>query len=231
MTATAPSPGTPTGPAHRAARRAAADRTAPVPPGPSTPAQPALTPEQARTARRGALSGLAATAAWVALGAESVVRGGEMHYRDALWTIPWTLTMITFAHLHVLQRRHNRWTAAAGGAVLVTMAMLLVGFSGLVLGVDRLAVLGFPLGALLWLVAMVPFGVATARAGVVPVRVGVALALLEPGSILTGLALSPIAGLHERGNFSGGLEKGLVVLVLATALGAAAGRAARHENP
>jgi hypothetical protein len=157
-----------------------------------------------------------------------VIRGGEMHYRDALWAIPWTLTLLTFAHLHVLQRRRGRWVAASGVAVLVTMGMLLAGFTGLVLGVDALALLGFPLGALLWLVAMVPFGIATARAGVVPRGVGIALALLEPGSILAGVALSPLAGLHDRGNFSGGLEKGLVVLLLAAALGAAADRAARR---
>ena len=35
---------------------------------------------------------------------------------------------------------------------------------------------------------------------------------------VTGVALSPIAGLHDRGNCSGGLEKGLVVLLIALAL-------------
>jgi len=74
---------------------------------------------------------------------------------------------------------------------------------------------------------MIPFGIATARGGAVPRRIGVALALLEPGSILTGIALSPLAGLHDRGNYSGGLEKGLVLLMVAFALDAVGSRLRR----
>jgi hypothetical protein len=195
------------------------DRTTAAPPAP-------LDPSAARTAHRGAVFGFAATAAWIALGAESVVRGGEMHYRDVLWTVPWVLTILTFAHLHALQRhRLPGWGRAAGIAVIVTMVILMIGQVSLVIGLDFLTVLAFPAGVIAWLVAMIPFGVATAKARILPRRVGVALVLLEPGSILAGVALSPIAGLHDRGNFSGGLEKGLIVLMLAMALEAAVGRA------
>ncbi len=185
----------------------------------------------ARTARRGALSGLAATAAWIALGAESAVRGGEMHYRDLLLVIPWTLTMATLWYLHVLQRdpcrRLERWSFRA---VVSSMILVLVGGAGLLLDIDALKMLGFPLGALLWLTTMALFGTATARAGVVGRYVGVALALLEPGALLGGLLLSPILPVYDRGNYWGGLEKGLVILVLARALWRLAHNQSPHAN-
>lgn len=54
------------------------------------------------------------------------------------------------------------------------------GIVGVLLDIDAIKVLGCPLGAGLWLAAVVPFGVATVRAGVVPAHVGAALAVLEP---------------------------------------------------
>ncbi len=161
----------------------------------------------------------AAAVAWVLLGAESVARPGVYHVRDVVWVVPWLLTAAAFAGLHQRQRRRDRrgerWSFRL---VMAAMGAVLVGQAGVVLDVAALKVLGFPLGALLWLAALIPFGVATARAGVVPRRVGVALALLEPGSILTGLALAPIAGLADRGGYSGALEKGLVLALLAVGL-------------
>ncbi|RNM12619.1 hypothetical protein EFL26_18575 [Nocardioides pocheonensis] len=175
-------------------------------------------PEHAGVRRAGA-AGVVAAAAWIALGMDSTVRGGEMHYRDALVMVPWVLTMVTLAGVHLAQRdRLRRWGHVAFGVLGLAMVLGLLGDLGTVLDIAPLATLGFPLGALLWLVAMVPAGVATYRAGVLPRRVGVLMALLEPLSIATGVALSPIAGLHDRGNYSGGLEKGLVVLMIALAL-------------
>lgn len=183
---------------------------------------PATLPDDARRAARiGARVGIAAGVAWLALGLESTIRGGEMHYRDPLWMVPWVLTMATLAALYRAQRHalppRGRVAARLLGG---TMVLVLAGNVGLSLGLDGLAVLGFPIGATLWLAAMIPFGVATVRAGVVPRRVGIALALLEPGSILCGILLSPIAGLHDRGSYSGGIEKGAVLLLVALALAA-----------
>jgi hypothetical protein len=170
------------------------------------------------TARRGARIGFAAAIAWIVLGAESAWRGGEMHYRDVLVIVPWTLTLITFWHLHALQRsggsRLERWSFIT---VVTAMTLVLVGGAGVLLDVDPLKILAFPLGALLFLAAMVAFGIATARAGAVPRYVGVALALLEPGALLTGLLLSPILPIYDRGSYYGGVEKGLIILLLARA--------------
>lgn len=168
---------------------------------------------------RAAAAGFAASAAWILLGAESTIRGGELHFRDAVWPVPWVLTMITLTGVHQTQRdRLGRGGHAAFGVLGIAMLLVLLGNVGTVLGIGALEVLGFPLGAMLWLLAMVPAGVATYRAGVLPRRVGVLMALLEPLSIATGVALSPIAGLHDRGNYSGALEKGLVLLLIALAL-------------
>jgi hypothetical protein len=175
------------------------------------------TSDERRLSRYG-VAGLAAVS-WLLLGVESVLRPGQHNYRDALWLVPWLLTAAALRQLHLAQRspaaRLERWSY---GAVIAAMAGCLAGNLGLLLDIDALELLGFPLGALLWTLALVPFGIATVRAGEVPRHVGIALALLEPGSILTGLALSPIAGLSDRGGYSSGIEKALVLWLVARAL-------------
>jgi hypothetical protein len=171
----------------------------------------------ARVSRYG-VAGLAAVS-WCLLGVESIVRPGQHNYRDALWLVPWLLTAAALHRLHVAQRRPGaRLEHWSYGVVLAAMAACAAGNLGLLFDIEALMALGFPLGALLWTLALVPFGVATVRAGVVPRHVGVALALLEPGSLLTGLLLSPIAGLADRGAYSAGIEKGLVLWLVARAL-------------
>jgi hypothetical protein len=49
--------------------------------------------------------------------------------------------------------------------------------------------------------------------------------MIEPGSLIAGLILAPIAGLHELGSYSAGLVKGLVTLLVARAQWRLAGRA------
>ena len=183
------------------------------------------------TVRRGMIAATAATAAWILLGAESVLRPGSMSYRDAVWLIPWSLTAVVLAYLHMIQRdRAGRLERGSFWAVITAMGLAAAGTLGVLLDIDALKVLGFPLGAVLWVAAMLPFGVATVRAGVVPAYAGVALALLEPASLLTGIVLSPIAGLHDRGSYSAGLEKGLVTLLVARALWRLARNAGRDTE-
>jgi hypothetical protein len=107
------------------------------------------------------------------------------------------------------------------GILGVAMVLVLAGNAGIVFHIASLEALGFPGGAVLWVLVMVPAGVVTYRAGVLPRRVGVLIVLLEPLSMATGLALSPIAGLYDSGNYSGAVEKGLVLLVIARALAGA----------
>ena len=77
-----------------------------------------------------------------------------------------------------------------------------LGNLGLVLNMPSLAKLGFPAGALLFMVGLAAFGIGTWRAKVLPRYAAVALMLWEPGSIATGLLLAPISPLHERGTYS-----------------------------
>ena len=83
------------------------------------------------------------------------------------------------------------------------------------------AFLAFPGGAIIWTVGLIWYGIATWRAGVFPRYVGLALILFEPGSILTGLALSPISPLHDHGAYSAGIEKGAAMALLALGFRAA----------
>jgi hypothetical protein len=158
---------------------------------------------------------LAAGASWLLIGLESTVVGGEQHYRDWLMFVPWTLTMVTFAGLYHLQRsRLGRAGTAAFAVLELAMGLAWLGQAGVVLGIDALAGLAFPLGAMLFAVGLVGAGVATYRAGLVPKRYGVLLAGLEVLSVLNGILLSPIAGLHDRGSYSGGIAKGVVLLLV-----------------
>ena len=169
--------------------------------------------------RHAARLAAAAATAWVLLGVDSVLRPGEHDERDVWWVAPWLLTAAALTGLHLRQRRPDRrGERLSFRLVIAAMAAVFLGQVGVVLDVAALKVLGFPLGALLWLAALVPFGVATVRARVVPRRAGIALALLEIGSILTGVVLAPVAGLAERGAYSGALEKGLVLALLAAGL-------------
>ena len=170
---------------------------------------------------------LASGCSWLLIGLESTVVGGEQHYRDWLMFIPWTLTMITWAGLYDLQRSRLGWFGKAAFAVLeIAMAIAWLGQVGVVLDIDALAGLAFPLGAMLFALGLVGAGVATYGAGLVPKRYGVLLAVLEVLSVLNGILLSPIAGLHDRGSYSGGIAKGVVLLLIMRA----ACRAARNES-
>jgi hypothetical protein len=134
------------------------------------------------------------------------------NYRDLVWLLLFALTAVTFSFLHGVQRSGRAALERIGyAAVMVAMALVTLGNLGLVTDQPLLAAMSFPWGALIWTVALFVFGVGTWRAGAVPWYVGLALTLLEPGSIVTGLLLSPIAPLHERGGYSAGVEKGLVV--------------------
>ena len=153
---------------------------------------------------------------WIALGVDSILRPEPANYRDTLWIVPFLATISAFWHAHSVQaagrRRSERY---AFYAVMFASALVLVGMAVIIGQSETLAALAFPGGALIWTVGLIWFGIATWRSGVFPVYVGVSLILLEPGSIFTGIALSPIAGLSDHGAYSAGLEKGAVMLLVA----------------
>jgi hypothetical protein len=103
-------------------------------------------------------------------------------------------------------------------AVMIASALAFLGNVGVTTGQTLLAVFGFPWGAVLWTLGLILFGIGTWQARLLPRYVALALILLEPGSILTGLALSPVAPLHDRGAYSAGIEKGLALALIACGL-------------
>lgn len=169
----------------------------------------------ATVARVAAVTGVA----WLALGIESVVRPEVMHYRDALVLVPLSLYAVTVGGIQRLQRRRSgrlgKWSAVL---VIGVITVIVVANAAMLLGVDDAQKAAFPLGPLGWIGGMIAFGVATARAGVLPRRDAWLLALSQPLSMVTSLVLSPIAPVEDRGAFSGVAAHGIVLLVVATSL-------------
>ena len=65
---------------------------------------------------------------------------------------------------------------------------------------------------------LIVYGIASWRTRIFPRYVAATLILFEPASILTGVALSPIAPLHDSGSYTGGIEKAVGVLILGLAI-------------
>jgi hypothetical protein len=89
---------------------------------------------------------------------------------------------------------------------------------GLLIDQPILAAFSFPWGALLWMASLITYGIITLRAGMLPRPVGWTIILLEPLSLLFGLAMSTVAPLLDRGAYSAGVEKGMAVFVVAWGL-------------
>jgi hypothetical protein len=173
----------------------------------------------ARLAMRGAVTAAVAAVCWIALGMESILRPQQENYRDALWMVPFALNAITLVFVHALQRSPEaRFERLGFYFVMSASVLVFLGNVGLLASQPLLAKFSFPWGALLWTVGLILFGVATWKAKILPAYAGFALILLEPASILTGLLLAPIAPLHERGAYSGAVEKGVVLAVIGLAL-------------
>lgn len=160
-----------------------------------------------------------AAAGWFALGIDSIVRSEPEGYRDVAMLAPWALSAATYALVHQRQRgrggRAERW-----GFALVVAGMLAgaIGMVGVAVDNDALRVTGLPVGMLSWTVGMLVFGWGTVKAGVFRTGIGYAIMASEPAAIALGVVLSPIAGLHESGSYSGGIANGVVVLMIGLAL-------------
>jgi hypothetical protein len=168
--------------------------------------------------------------AWTAVSVTSLIEREPKDYIDAMVLVPFALTGIAFLSLHQLQRdalgrsrlgRISIWVSAAATLSLV------VSQSTIVAGSDRLLWLGFPVGALAWLAGFGLYGYATAKAGVLPPKIGLGIAIAEPLTIALGVALSPLVPLSDSGNFSGAIGHSLVWFGIAWLL---SGRARRPQS-
>ena len=179
--------------------------------------------------RIGAVAAAVAAAGFGLLSVHSLLEPGAEHWRDVVMVVPWGLMMVTLAGLHAVQRdaagRGERWAFAAIESVMALNLGLLL---AVVVGDRSLTGLAGPAG-LLFVVAMAVFGGATVRAGVLPRRVGLALALAQPAVIVLGVALSPIAPLTDYGSYTGALGHAVVLALVARELHRAGGHRALAE--
>lgn len=177
-----------------------------------------LPTKRAWTAQMAATLAVTGAAAWIALATDSIVRNDAHRYRDGLLLVPWVLLAATLVSIHRLQREQagglERWGIRA---LIAGMAFVAVGNLDIVL-TNADSNFAFPLGALIVMGGLMAFGIGTARAGVFPRRVGVAIAASQLLTMATGVALSPLVPLHDYGSYSGGLAHGAVLLVLAASL-------------
>jgi hypothetical protein len=182
--------------------------------------------------RWGAASALGASLAWAALSLESIARPDPEDYRSVLFLVPWLLSAAGLAGLHAAQsKRSGRFGKIAFWMTLSTMAALTVGTLAAAAEIDFIERLLFPSGILIWVVGMTALGVAMMRAGVVPRRVGVALILSEPLTILTAVALSPWIPLANEGSYTGTLAHAVVFLVVGLAMRGVSGEPAVSTRP
>lgn len=166
------------------------------------------------------VSRVAFTAAvlWAALGFDSLVRPYQDNRRDLVVLLPFALTGIVLWLLGQIQSlARDRLERATFWTLIVACCLTVLGGIGNVLHVAPLERLGFPTGPVLWTVGLIVYGVASWRIRVFPRYVAWTLILFEPASILTGVALSPIAPLHDSGSYTGGIEKAVAVLILGLA--------------
>jgi hypothetical protein len=177
-----------------------------------------------RVAHIGAWSGWLSAIVWIGLGADSIARPMQDTRRDVFWWIPFALLVLLIIGVHSAQRaRQLRSERYSFLAVMLAAGLVFLGNLGIVFDLRALSKLGFPGGAIIWTAGLIAYGAVTWRARVLPWYAALGLILWEPGSIVTGLLLSPIAPLLDRGAYSAGLEKGLATALIAFGLQATFG--------
>ncbi len=170
-------------------------------------------------ARWGAVSATAAGAAWCGLSLLSLATPEPARYLDALFVVPFALSLGGVVGLHAAQRdrtgrleRVGFWVSAVG------MVATLVGQVGIVADLDPLKRVMLPAGLAAWVGGFLLLGIATARGGVLPAWAGAALALAQPLAVVAGLLLSPISPLSSTGDYTGAIAHGVVWLAIGAAL-------------
>jgi hypothetical protein len=152
---------------------------------------------------------------WACFGFESIVRPHEHAYGNILFYIPWLPSMVVVYAVHALHRELNsRFERWAGRALLASMGLVVIGQPGIIF--DSTPLMGVALAGFIgFVLSTLAFGIAVARAGIVPKPLGWALAFTQLGTMAMGLALSPWVPLADDGSYSGAVVHGAVFLSLA----------------
>lgn len=169
-------------------------------------------------------SSVAGTITWSGMGVESILRPIQDNRREMFWPLPFVCTVVAFACIHLLQRNRSRLERVGWFAITVGSALMLLGNIGLQLNIRSLGFLDAPLGPMIFLFALLLFGVGIFAAGVLPKIAGWAVILLEPMSIGAAFMLLPIAPMFPRGAYSGNIGKGIALGMIAFAFRAFSSR-------
>ncbi len=157
--------------------------------------------------------------AWLFAGLVSLAREKPTHLLDAWMLAPIALTydlLLRFAKEHHANLpRYGR----LGSALLLGSSLpMLVGQIAAIFEWDSLTWLGFPFGLLGFAIGSALLGVGLARHAIHPSWIGYAIAVAQPASVLTGLALSPIRELSDYGSYTGAVAHGVIWIAIAYAL-------------
>lgn len=169
-------------------------------------------------------SSVAGFITWSAMGVESILRPIQDNRRETFWPLPFVCTVVAFTCIHLLQRGRSRFERASWFVVAVGCVLMLLGNIGLQFNIHSLSFLDAPLGPMIFLIALVLFGVGILAAGVLPKSAGWAVILLEPMSIGAAFLLLPIAPMFPRGTYSGNVGKGIALGMIAFAFRALSSR-------
>lgn len=161
---------------------------------------------------------------WAALGIDSLARPYQDSRRDFVVLVPFTLTALVLWFIGRIQlNARDRLERVTFWTLMVGCCLTVLGGIGNVSHIALFEHFGFPAGPLMWTAGLVVYGIASWRTRIFPRYVAGTLILFEPASILTGVALSPIAPLHDSGSYTGGIEKAAALLILGLALRKSAG--------
>jgi hypothetical protein len=172
-----------------------------------------------RLGRHAETVSMSAGYAWVILSLLSLLTPGPARYLDVLFVVPYSLSLVGVLRLHAVQRDRSGQFGDIGFRVSVAgIVTTLVGQTGIIMDTDALTRIVLPVGVAAWILGFLLFGLATARAGVLPRWTGAAIALSQPLAVVAGLAFSPISPLSSTGDYSGAISHGLVWLSIGAAI-------------
>jgi hypothetical protein len=174
--------------------------------------------------RRSATFAFVAGIGWATAGLLSLALRKPHGFLDILLSVPILVMLGAVSGLHALQReRAGRLGAVGYRAMLLGTPVVLLGQVGIIVDNELLLKTALPAGMSIWILGLILFGAATARARLLPRWIGIGIALSQGLAVLVGLALSPISPLANSGTYTGALAHGAVWLAVAVALRSLAG--------
>jgi len=172
-----------------------------------------------RLVRTSHIAALVAGVAWSLLGILSLVTPDPERYLDVLMLVTLAVTVPAVTGVYVVQRAQiGQFGRITFPLTLGGLVAMLAGMVAHLAGAEMMRDLLSIAGMAGWVIGLLLFGIATARARVLPIWAGVALALSQPLTVLTGAALAPVSPLSNFGDYAGAIANGIIWLAVGAAL-------------